>query len=129
MEVPRELAGRSLLPLTTHQDAPWREYLFAEYHGPYPPLYFPQRTVRDDRYKLIVNLLQDRDNPVAQSCSRTESPRHECYVSASDVAAASDRTRQAYATWSESPPVELYVLKSDPHEWRNRADDPALADV
>ena len=26
-------------------------------------------------------------------------------------------------------PWELYDLKTDPHEWRNRADDPALAEV
>ena len=129
VEVPHELAGRSLLPLTAGQGDGWREYLFAEYHGHYPPLYFPQRTVRDDRYKLIVNLLQDRDNPVAQTCSQTENPRYGCYVSASDVAAASDRTRQAYATWSDSPPVELYDLEADPCEWQNRADDPALAEV
>ena len=127
--VPRELPGRSLLPLTTRQNAPWRQYLFAEYHGHYPPLYFPQRTVRDDRYKLILNLLQDRDNPVAQTCSQTENPRYGCYVSPSDVASASEPVRQAYATWSDSPPVELYDLETDPYERKNRAHDPTLADV
>ena len=60
---PPNLAGRSLLPLLSKTDKSWREYLFSEYHGHYPPLYFPQRTVRDQRYKLIVNLLQDRPNP------------------------------------------------------------------
>ena len=129
MEVPRELPGRSLLPLTAGRGDGWREYLFAEYHGHYPPLYFPQRTVRDDRYKLIVNLLQDRANPVAALCSQTDNPRYGCYVSPSDVAAASDEVQRVYATWSKSPPAELYDLESDPHEWRNRADDPALADV
>ena len=128
-EVPDELAGRSLVPLTMGRDVRWREYLFAEYHGHYPPLYFPQRTVRDDRYKLILNLLQDRDNPVAATYSQTDNPPYGSYVTPSDVATASDQTKRAYATWSDSPPMELYDLKNDPYEWQNRADDPALADV
>ena len=129
VEAANELPGRSLLRLSSGQEAPWREYLFAEYHGHYPPLYFPQRTVRDDRYKLILNLLQDRANPVAATYSQTDNPRYGSYVTPSDVAAASDQTKRVYATWSDAPPVELYDLKSDPYEWQNRADDPALADV
>ncbi len=127
--VPDKLPGRSLLPLVSGQNAAWREYLFAEYHGHYPPLYFPQRTVRDDRYKLIVNLLQDRSNPVAATYSQNENPRYGSYVTPSDVAGASEETQRVYAAWSNAPPVELYDLESDPYEWRDRADDPGLADV
>jgi arylsulfatase A-like enzyme len=97
--------------------------------GLYPPIYFPQRTVRDGRYKLIVNLLQDRANPVAEVCSQMDRPPRPPYVTARDVAAATDHVKQAYATWRDAPPLELYDLQTDPHEWRNRADDPALADV
>lgn len=123
---PPVLAGRSLMPLMTKEDPKWREYLFAEYHGHYPPLYFPQRTVRDDRYKLIVNLLQDRSNPVADICTSSAQPS---YVSKADVAAAAPDVRQAYSTWSDAPPIELYDLENDPYEMRNRADDPHLATV
>lgn len=128
-DVPDDLAGRSLLPLIGGRGGGWREYLFSEYHGHYPPLFFPLRTVRDERYKLIVNLLQDRDNPVAVTCSRTDSPKYGCYVSAADVERATAEARRVYATWREAPPVELYDLASDPYERQNLADDPALADV
>ena len=124
-----ELPGRSLLPLMDQHKGNWREFLFTEYHGHYPPIYFPQRTIRDGRYKLIVNLLQDRANPVAKLCSQMDRPAHPPYVTASDVATAEKHVKRAYATWLDAPPVELYDLQADPHEWRNRADDPSLADV
>lgn len=123
---PSRLAGRSLMHVMRNENPEWREYLFAEYHGHYPPLYFPQRTVRDDRYKLIVNLLQDRLNPVADVCTSSVQPS---YVSKEDVAAAGSDVRQVYSTWSDAPPIELYDLDTDPYETRNRADDPQLATV
>ena len=130
-----ELPGRSLLPLAGSgsggEGVPWRTYLHAEYHAHYPPIYFPQRAVRDQRYKLIVNLLPDRNNPMAESQSRREQPsqRIPSYVTAEELAAAPAAVRQAYDTWYDAPPLELYDLETDPHEWDNRADDPALADV
>ena len=126
---PQGLPGRSLLQLIAQkQDIPWREYLFTEYHGHYPPLYFPQRTVRSNRYKLIVNLLQDRVNPVAMLCSQEAKPPSN-YVTPEEIASADEHVRQAYKTWKDAPRVELYDLMDDPQEWRNRADDPSLADV
>ncbi len=119
-------AGRSLMPLMTKDNLKWREFLFSEYHGHYPPLYFPQRTVRDDRYKLIVNLLQDRPNPVAEVCTSSAQPS---YVSKADVTAATAEVCRIYSTWSDAPPIELYDLESDPYEMHNRADDPKLATV
>ena len=132
-DIPSNLPGRSLLPLmnkgTAKPSTSWRKHLFTEYHGHYPPLYFPQRTIRNDRYKLIVNLLQDRPNPVAQSCSGQENPRWGSYATASDVAKAPSKIRQAYDTWLSAPPVELYDLKSDPHEWQNLAGNNDLKPV
>ena len=67
VEPPRNLPGRSLLPLAAGEHPPWREYLFCEWNTshtlPPPSLLFPQRTVRDGRFKLIVNLMSGRPNP------------------------------------------------------------------
>ena len=115
---PRVLAGRSLLPLARGESVSWRESLCAEYHGHYPPLYFPQRTIRDDRYKLIVNLLQDRPNPIAEACTRFSQPS---YLRREELATAGDAVRRAYQTWAHAPPIELYDLKDDPHEFNNLA--------
>ncbi|ROO84329.1 arylsulfatase A-like enzyme [Actinocorallia herbida] len=45
--------GASLLPLVAGEDVPWRAELTAEFHGHHFP--YPQRMIRDDRYKLVVN--------------------------------------------------------------------------
>lgn len=45
--------SRSLLPLTTKEAVPWQEDIVCEYHGHHFP--YPQRMLRTDRYKLVVN--------------------------------------------------------------------------
>ncbi|MFE3108012.1 sulfatase-like hydrolase/transferase [Kitasatospora indigofera] len=45
--------SRSLLPLVRGEQPDWPQELVAEFHGHHFP--YPQRMIRDDRYKLIVN--------------------------------------------------------------------------
>jgi len=123
---PDNLAGRSLLPLVRGETVAWREYLATEYHSHYPPIYFPQRTIRDDRYKLIVSLLGDRPNPTAAVYIRPATGW--ANVTAADVAAASAETRAAMVTWADAK-VELYDLQADPFEFRNLAGRPELAAI
>jgi N-sulfoglucosamine sulfohydrolase len=127
-EVPAGLAGRSMVPLLRDEAATWREYLFAEYHSHYPPIYFPQRTVRDARFKLIVNLLQDRVNPVAQPKEQVVT-RLPSYVTPADLAGSTNEVRRAYATWKDAPPVELYDLENDPYEFVNLGGQPEFAHI
>jgi N-sulfoglucosamine sulfohydrolase len=126
-EVPAGLAGRSLLPLVRGERTTWRQYLCAEYHSHYPPLYFPQRTVRDDRYKLIVNLLEDRPCPAARSYRSPDV--WWTNLTDADVASADAGVRRAYATWDDAPPEELYDLEADPHEFHNLANSAEHAAV
>lgn len=54
VEVPEHFDGRSLLPLLRGEKVDdWRNYIVAEFHGHHFP--YPQRMIRTDRYKLIVN--------------------------------------------------------------------------
>ena len=129
IEVPANLPGRSLLAMTCEGVDDRREYVFAEYHAHIPPLYFPQRTVRDDRYQLVVNLLQDRPNPVAAAYTQNGDPPYVSYVTPAEVESGTEKVRHAYATWIDGPPIELYDLETDPYEWRNLADDPRLSNV
>ncbi|MGW3733081.1 sulfatase-like hydrolase/transferase [Streptomyces sp. NPDC005148] len=45
--------SRSLLPLVRGEHPDWPDELLAEFHGHHFP--YPQRMLRDDRYKLVVN--------------------------------------------------------------------------
>jgi N-sulfoglucosamine sulfohydrolase len=124
VSAPDRLPGRSLAALARGERVAWREYLCTEYHSHIPPLYFPQRSVRDDRYKLILSLLHDRPNPVAPVYF---SPKTWwAAASEEDVAAATKVTRAAVATWSEAK-LELYDLRNDPYELRNGADERDMA--
>jgi len=45
--------SRSLLPLVEGRDVEWQEDIVCEFHGHHFP--YPQRMLRTDRYKLVVN--------------------------------------------------------------------------
>lgn len=45
--------SRSLLPLLRGETVPWQEDIVCEFHGHHFP--YPQRMLRTDRYKLVVN--------------------------------------------------------------------------
>ncbi len=45
--------SRSLLPLVQGADVPWQDDIVCEFHGHHFP--YPQRMLRNDRHKLIVN--------------------------------------------------------------------------
>ena len=74
------------------------------------PNYYPQRTVRNDRYKLIENLLPDQVNPGYEFTNG----RFEGVLAA--IEAAPDTVRDAYHRMQKPPRFELYDLRSDPYE-------------
>jgi N-sulfoglucosamine sulfohydrolase len=117
--------AHSLLPLTVAGASPdWRRYLFTEYitHG--PAQFFPRYAVRDERYKLIFNVLGDElENPLnpANYCNAWWESRKPQYRD-SPIKAVYDRV--------EKPPrIELYDLHEDPYEWRNLAESADLTEV
>jgi N-sulfoglucosamine sulfohydrolase len=114
------LPGRSLVPLLQGGQGAWRTHLFAEYHTHAAAAnFYPQRCVRDDRYKLIENLLPGRENPGVAFTFR------EFDSGPAAVEAAGEEVRAAYATMRRPPRYELYDLQADPYEYRNLAADPA----
>ena len=117
----RGLPGQSLAPLIAGESPGWRDHLFTEYHLHSNHNYFPQRAVRNSRYKLIWNLLPNERNPGYDFTV-------ERFVSNEEMAEAlrqaSDDVRRAYELMAEPPEFELYDLKEDPFEFRNLADEP-----
>lgn len=123
--VPIGLGGKSLLRGGGHRE------VFCEWNtshpAPAPSLLYPQRTVRDRRYKLILNLSAGQPNPTelyytSQALVSTGTNQQE-------IDGAAEAVRTAYATWRNPPRVELYDLERDPHEFENLAQRKELAGV
>jgi N-sulfoglucosamine sulfohydrolase len=128
IEGPANLPGRSLLRLADETNAAWREYVFSSIAGSTAYWTFPQRTVRDGRYKLILNLTPDRASPSAVAYEELWRG-FQAGCSVDEIAAAPPRVQRAYETYRDPPAVELYDLQSDPHEFVNLSDSAAHAAV
>ncbi len=113
------LPGRSLLPLLGGdpiEDAAWRKTLFTEYHLHSAHNFYPQRTVRDARYKLIHNLMPDQNNPGYDfTMNRFFADLQQT------IEASPNPIRSAYHRMKRPPEFELYDLQTDSHEFHNLA--------
>lgn len=117
------LPGRSLGPLLQGATPAWREHLFTEFHTHAGRTnYWPQRTVRDDRFKLIENLLPGQVNLGYEFTLEHHRPDLRAAI-----AAAPPDVRAAYARMERPPRWELYDLAADPFEFRDLSGDPAHA--
>ena len=110
------LAGRSLLPLFKKEPVSWRQHIFTEYHLHSAHNFFPQRAVRNHRYKLIQNLLPNQTNPGYNFTRKKFIPRLP-----EILATSSKELRSAYQCMEKPPEFELYDLESDPYEFVNLA--------
>lgn len=127
---PDDLPGFSLLPIIKGDNIKeWREYLFAGGAGCAVQFYYPKRSVRDNRYKLINNLAQDRENPVYRYYLEQLGVHFAAGTNKEEVEQAANEVKQAYETWRIGPEYELYDLLTDPNEFRNLAGDPAYTDI
>jgi N-sulfoglucosamine sulfohydrolase len=117
IEAPSNLAGTSLLPLLEGKQYTERRYLNAEYtlHG--DKHLFPRRCIRDQRFKLIHNLMTGNENPIKgpDGCPAWT------YVMTSK--GIPSRVEAAYQTYTNPPEFELYDLQTDPYEFNNCAYD------
>jgi N-sulfoglucosamine sulfohydrolase len=132
VNVPEILPGRSLLPLLQNRQTEWREYLFTEYHIHSPHNLYPQRAVRNDRFKLIHNLHNGKFNPgYAWRFNIMYGDEHQNgrqYIE-NILAQAPLRIRNTYANLEKAPEYELYDLANDPNEFNNLADNESFRGI
>jgi N-sulfoglucosamine sulfohydrolase len=113
------LPGRSLIPLMDNKTDAWRTHLFTEFHIHSAHNYYPQRTVRNDRYKLIRNLMPNEVNPGYDFAI------NRFFAGLQDVIDSNPKpVSNAYELMRKPPEFELYDLKNDPFEFSNLADIP-----
>ena len=127
IEIPEVLPGKSLMPLLQDQDMEWRKYLFTEYHTHSPHNLYPQRTVRDDRFKLIHNLHHGQFNPgYAFTFDRIYDSREHIE---GIIAQGPVKVKNAYALMKVAPEFELYDLENDPYEFNNLAENESFFEI
>lgn len=114
VKAPDTLAGTALQPLLRGEPCKdWREFLFTEMNFHEPQIFRGQRSVRDARYKLLLNLV-----PSDYGYSLVETKEFDSETGGVSVGSL---------TMGKLPPVEVFDLQTDPNETRNLADDPAHA--
>lgn len=111
--------GKSLLGHENTQP----EYVMGEWTGS-PLGFFPQRSIRDSRYKLIVNHAAGEPGARSANCGYMPPGLWETSLRTEDLAAAPDTYLKALETACNPPQEELYDLCHDPCEYHNLAGDP-----
>jgi len=121
--------GRSFAPVLFGRAQSHRKYVYGIHTnlGIIGGEAYPIRSVRDDRYKLIRNLMADR--PYRNLLNNTASGGGLIGDWRAAAAAGDAWAAKRLAAYERRPPVELYDVAADPFELRNVADDPALAGI
>ena len=124
LPVPDHLPGKSLLPsfMSESGSSDHHKFIFAGGAGSASFFTYPRRSVRDKRFKLINNLMHERENPKYLIYAYT---MYGTGTLPEEVAAAPPHIQKVYETWSNPPEFELYDLDADPLEFKNLSDDPA----
>ncbi|PPS40369.1 sulfatase [Chroococcidiopsis sp. TS-821] len=113
IKIPK-VSGRSLFPLFQQNAAGWRNFIFAEYTSHVKTHFYPRRSIRGKRFKYILNLLPDRQNPYITV------DRDPAFAESRQLPAR-NRARLALDTCLNPPAEELYDLHDDPYEFNNLA--------
>lgn len=126
---PSGLDGRSFLPVLTGRVQAHRKYLYGIHTnlgiiGGEP---YPIRSIRDERYTLIRNLLwKDPYKNVLNNTAAGRRMMRDWRMAADN---GNTRAAQRIAAYDARPAVELYDRETDPFEMTNLAEDPKLAAV
>mgnify|MGYP006116258029 FL=1 len=120
----KNLPGQSLVPLLEGKSPSWREYLFTEYHTHSGHNFYPQRTVRNHRYKLVRNLQAGKENPGYEFTMKR-------FFSglATSLEKAPKPIRESYRRMKTPHAFELYDLQQDPYEFQDLVSDPGHASI
>lgn len=114
-----DLPGHSLLG----KNPETREFLVTERTAFSSGSFYPQRTIRNERYKLIYNLIHNKTNPVAGNYRNQLNSFFMYGTSQKEINEASKYIQEAYKIWENPPEFELYDLQSDPYEFNNLSED------
>ncbi|MBI3877166.1 MAG: sulfatase [Verrucomicrobia bacterium] len=124
-KAPSELDGRSFRSVLLGEKKAHRDFIFASHTGDGEMNVFPQRCVRDARFKFVLNL-KPENQWTTHFTKVMDIPGSHGDVYATWLAKAKTdaATARFIATLERHPAEELYDTESDPYELNNLAGQP-----
>ena len=126
---PRELDGRSFLPVLRDPQRKHRDRIYTTHSGDGTMNVYPMRSVRTARWKYILNLHPEFAYRTHIDRNAGAEPGH--YWQTWQTAATTDARAAAtiLQRYHQRPAEELYDLDADPHEQHNLAAQPVHAEL
>jgi N-sulfoglucosamine sulfohydrolase len=124
VDPPKNIAGRSLLPILEQTDPAGWDTVFASHQFHEITMYYPMRMIRTRDFKYIYNYAHELPYPFASDLFG--SATWQAAIKRGPNTGFGCRTIKALL---HRPQEELYDLRSDPNESRNLAEDPAHAET
>lgn len=120
------LDGRSFLPVITGRSKEARPYAFGIHNNIPEGDPYPIRSIRDHRYKLILNLTPDKQYYNRFMMDRNRKDRNTVWLSWVDDT-TDPKAKKIIDRFQNRPAVEFYDTAKDPFELKNLAADPQYA--
>jgi arylsulfatase A-like enzyme len=129
-EPPQNLDGKSFLPVLAGKENAFRDYIYASHTRDGDMNIFPQRCVRDTRYKYILNLTPE----TIWTTHWTKVPNipeshKEVWDTWTEKAKTDPHAAKIVHLNEHHPQEELYDTESDPHELTNLATKPEMEPI
>ncbi|GAB3911943.1 sulfatase [Larkinella knui] len=119
------LDGKSFLPVLLGQSKVARMYAYGIHNNIPEGTPYPMRSIRDTRYKLILNLTPEQAYYNRFMMNPQQTDRNSVWFSWTKEAATNPQARFITERFVKRPAVEFYDTQADPWEFKNRASDPA----
>ncbi len=127
--VPRHVPGVNLDNVLQGETKPVRSYLFAERNTDAAIFHFPQRAVRNSRYKLIKTLLHGQRDPAVHRYLVNGASNFRGSPTYEELKKADEPVKAIYQSWLKPAEYQLFDLQTDPSELHNLAGKAEYRDV
>ncbi|QIP17361.1 sulfatase [Spirosoma aureum] len=122
------LDGRSFLPVIQGKSKGSRQYAYGIHNNIPEGNPYPIRSIRDTRYKLILNLTPDQAYYNRFMMNPRQKDRNSVWFSWIDQQQADPQAKRITERIEKRPALEFYDTQSDPWELNNLAGDPTYQD-
>ncbi len=127
---PKDLDGKSFLPVLEGKAKTHREFIFATHsQDGFNMNITPMRSIRSERYKYIFNLSPGNQYHTHMDKAKDHDGGREYWDSWVEKAKADPRAAELLKRYHWRPREELYDTAVDPFELHNLADDPLYTDI